>query len=76
VRNVVHDIAFLVTLAIIAIIWIIPAVLVARVAERRGRSFAPFLIAALIIPWPVMLLVALVLPRRSKEGSSEREETG
>lgn len=68
---VIHNAVLLVTLAIT---WIIPAVLVARVAERRGRSFTLFLIAALFMLWPIVLLVALVLPRGSKGRSSQREE--
>lgn len=60
----IHDIALLVTLAII---WLIPALLVARLAQRRGRSFEPFLIAALVIPWPIVLLVTLAMPRRNEQ---------
>jgi hypothetical protein len=59
-------IKYSVTLATLAIIWIIPAILVARLAERRGHSFSVFLVAALVTPWPMWLVVALVLPRRSK----------
>lgn len=59
---VIHDGALLLTLAVL---WIIPAVLVARMAERRGYSFSLFLIAALVIPWPAILIVGFALPRRN-----------
>lgn len=65
---VIHSAALLVTLAMI---WIIPAVLVARMAERRGRSFVVFLIIALVIPWPILLVVVLALPHRGKEQDPE-----
>lgn len=58
-----HGIALLVTLAVI---WLIPAVLVARIAGRRRRSFALFLFAALVIPWPIVLIVTLALPRTNR----------
>jgi hypothetical protein len=64
VVNVIHDIALLVTLAFI---WWIPAVLVARLARRRGRSFESILVAALVIPWPVVLLIILAVPRRNEQ---------
>lgn len=44
--------------------WIGPAVLVGRLAARRGRSFAVYLVASLLIWWPVPLFVALIMPRR------------
>lgn len=49
---------------VLAVVWIVPASLVARLADRRGYPFPPFLIAALIIPWPVMLIIVVALPRR------------
>jgi hypothetical protein len=58
---VIHNIALLATLAIL---WLIPAVLVASLAHRKGYSFAAFVILALAVPWPVMLLVVLVMRRR------------
>jgi hypothetical protein len=50
-------------LALIAF-FIVPAVLTAQFAARKGRSFAVYLIASLLIGWPVPLLVALVMPGR------------
>jgi hypothetical protein len=50
-------------LALIAF-FVVPAVLTAQFAARKGRSFAIYLIASLLIGWPVPLLVALVMPSR------------
>jgi hypothetical protein len=69
VRNVIHDIVLLTTLAFI---WLIPALLIARLAERRGHNFQVLLIVALVVPWPITLLVVLVMPRRSKQSSKDR----
>ena len=41
--------------------WFIPALFVAKLAERKGRSFAAYLVASLIIGWIVPLVAALVL---------------
>jgi hypothetical protein len=49
--------------AVIAL-FIVPAVLTARLAGRKGRSFAVYLVASLLIGWPIPLLVALVVPNR------------
>lgn len=46
-------------------LFIVPAVLTARFAQRKGRSFAVYLVASLLIGWPVPLLVALVMPNRA-----------
>ena len=58
--NPIHLLALVAVLAF----WIGPAFLVARVADRKGRSFAAYLIASLMIWWPIPLLIALVVPRR------------
>jgi hypothetical protein len=50
-------------LALVAI-FIVPAVLTAQFAARKGRSFAVYMIASLLIGWPVPLLVAFVVPNR------------
>jgi hypothetical protein len=57
----IHDAALLI---VVIGFWLIPAVLIARFAARKGRSFAVFLIASLVIPWPIPLIVALVVPAR------------
>ncbi len=46
------------------IIWIGPSLLVARLATNRGRSFGGWFVAALLLFWPLILVVVLVLPRR------------
>lgn len=46
------------------VLWLVPAVLVARLAARKGRPFALYLIASLILPWPLVLLAALIIRPR------------
>jgi hypothetical protein len=58
--NPIHLVALLVVL----VLWIGPAVLAGRIAERKGRSFVVYLVASLVIGWPIPLLAAAVLPRR------------
>jgi hypothetical protein len=58
--NPVHVVLLLALL----VFWIGPAVLAARVAERKGRSFAVYLVVSLVIGWPIPLIAALILPRR------------
>ena len=53
-----------VLLIALLILWIGPSVLVARLADRKGRSFAVYLIASLIIGWLIPLIAALVVPER------------
>jgi hypothetical protein len=43
--------------------WIGPAVLAGKVADRKGRSGAVYVVAGLLVG-PLVLLAALVLPRR------------
>ena len=50
-------------LALIAF-WIGPAVLAGKLAERKGRSFAVYLVVSLVIGWPIPLVAALIVPRR------------
>jgi hypothetical protein len=64
--NPIHDAVFLI---VVIFFWLIPAVLIARLAARKGRSFALFLIGSLVIPWPVSLTVALVMPARRDQAS-------
>jgi hypothetical protein len=58
--NPTHVAVLLVVLAL----WIGPAILAARIADRKKRSFAVYLIASLLIGWPIPLLAALAVPRR------------
>jgi hypothetical protein len=48
-------------LIVLLLFWLVPAFLVARLAERKGRSFAVYLIASLVIGWPIPLLAALIV---------------
>jgi hypothetical protein len=66
---VIHELAFLIALGVF---WLIPAAGVARLAARRGRDFQVFLLMALVIPWPLMLLVVLGLPRRESSSNVSR----
>ena len=60
-RVVIHDVFFVVVLGLF---WIGPAFLVGRLAARKGRSFGVFFVAALLLFWPVVLVVTVVLPAR------------
>jgi len=54
-----------VSLVVVLGIWIVPSFLIARLAERKGRSFPAYFIAALFLCWPLVLVVVLIVPRRS-----------
>jgi hypothetical protein len=58
---VIRDLALLIVLGLF---WIGPAFLIARLAESKGRSFGLFFAAALLLVWPIVLVVALVMPAR------------
>jgi hypothetical protein len=58
--NPVHIVLLLALIAC----WIGPAVLAGKLAERKGRSFAVYLIVSLVIGWPIPLVAALIIPRR------------
>jgi MFS family permease len=60
--NPIHDVLLLVLL----VCFVLPAVPVARLADRWGRSFAVYLIVSLGVSWIVPLLALLVLPDRSR----------
>jgi hypothetical protein len=53
-------------LLVVVAVWIGGAVLVARLAERKGRSFAVYFVASLTLGWWLPLLAALIVrrPRR------------
>lgn len=63
----IHDLVFL---TILAVFWLGPAVLVAKVAQGRGRDFATFLVVSLVVPWPLMIFIVLALPRRESSSAS------
>ena len=58
VSNPIHVVVLLIVLAV----YFGQAYLAGRVADRKGRNFAVYLVAGLIIG-PLILLIALVLPR-------------
>jgi uncharacterized membrane protein YhaH (DUF805 family) len=58
-------------ITLLALIWIVPAMLTAKLAERRGYSFPAFFLAALFLFWPAVLLVTLVLPTRARDRNRE-----
>lgn len=61
-NNPIH----LVVLLAILLLWILPTILTARLAARKGRSFAVYLIASLLIGWPIPLIAALIVrPRQA-----------
>jgi hypothetical protein len=47
------------------VLFVLPAVLVYRLAERKGRPGWVYLLASLLIGWPIPLLAALIVRRRS-----------
>jgi len=50
----------------VLLFWLVPAFLVAKLADRKGRSFAVYLIASLIIGWIIPLIAALIVrPRKN-----------
>jgi hypothetical protein len=58
---VIHD---LVLVVVLMLFWIGPSLLVGRLAVRKGRSFGLFFAAALLLFWPIVLVVTLVMPAR------------
>lgn len=54
---------------IVGVIWIAIAFWPARVAGRKGHSFVGYFIFSLIF-FPLALLVAYLVPDRSKRGST------
>jgi hypothetical protein len=60
--NPVHVVLLIAVIAF----WVVPAVLTARLAEHKGRSFGVYIAAALLIGWPVPLIAALILPSRCR----------
>jgi hypothetical protein len=59
----------------IIVLWLLPTILTARLAERKGRSFAVYLVVSLLIGWPIPLIAALILrPRKAATTSPPRPE--
>jgi hypothetical protein len=51
-------------LLILIAVWIGPALLVARLAARHGRSFAGYLVGGLIFGWVFSAIAAVVISIR------------
>ena len=56
------------SLVVLVALWIVPSILVARLAERKGRSFGVYLVASLLIGWLFPLIAALVIRPRHESG--------
>ena len=52
-------------LVIIIVVWLAPAVLIAKYAESKGQSFVLFLLLGLFVSWIVSAIVALLVTDRS-----------
>ena len=63
-RNPTH----VVLLVVLFALWIVPSILVARLAERKGRSFGLYLGASLVIGWWFTVIAAVVVRRRGGTG--------
>jgi hypothetical protein len=51
---------------VIALVWIVPAVLIAKYAERKGHSFVGFLLIGLLVSWVISAIAAVVVDDRRK----------
>jgi hypothetical protein len=49
--------------------WVVPSVMVGRLAARRGRSQAVYLVASLLIGWFLPLIAVLVFSRRRDQAA-------
>jgi hypothetical protein len=58
--NPLHIIILLILLAV----WLAPAYLVARLAARRGRSFAGYLVGGLFLGWIFSAVAAVFISVR------------
>jgi hypothetical protein len=52
-------------LLVVLVLWLAPIVLVVRIASRKGRPGWLYLVASLIIGWPIPLFAALILRPRA-----------
>ncbi len=59
--GLIHTVSALV---VVVGFWLAPSFFTARLAERKGRSFAGWMIAALFLCWPLVLLAAIIAPGR------------
>jgi hypothetical protein len=61
---------------VLIVLWLIPALLVGRLAERKGRSFVAYLVVSLIIGWVIPLIVAILVPRHTHMGDATDAKGG
>ncbi len=60
---------------VLLLLYVLPSVLVAKYAERKGQSFALFLVLGLLVSWIVSLIVAVVMRDQGEmPGSASRPE--
>lgn len=53
---------WIVILGFLALAWFLPSYLIAKSAERKGRSFIGYLAIGLLASWIISLILNLVLP--------------
>lgn len=56
-----NDPVHVILLVVLVAFWVVPAVLVARLAQRKGRSFALFMLGGLLIGWLFDVIAAVLL---------------
>jgi hypothetical protein len=54
----------------VLLLWLLPSYLVARLAQRKGRSFGLWLGFALAFSWFALLIAILILPARRETAHS------
>jgi hypothetical protein len=53
----------------VLLLWLLPSYGVARLAQRKGRSFGLWFGFALVFSWFFLLVAVLLLPARSEAAS-------
>lgn len=62
-----------IVIALLIVVWIVPAVLVGRYAARKGYSYELFALFAIFVSFFVAWFVAYLLPPRGAQSVSELE---
>lgn len=63
-----------VSAAACVVVWVVVAFVVGRFAARKGRCFAFYFVSSLVLGWPIPLIVALLVPRRTPKSEFELSE--